>query len=178
MQKISAFLRFDDQVAAIIVGRVRIFVAFLIVSSSAAISHAESADFENFKDRLVGTWSFIEDNKTYEATFEAVSHGHALLERNSGFIAVYFPNGDHGLLMTLYTRDGNQPQLRAEGFGENPASIRFKFRDITNWKKGTEHINGLEFFFKDHDHVTETWETLKPNGTKERFGFELTRKGR
>jgi len=41
-------------------------VAFLIVLSSAAISQAESADFEDLKDRLVGTWSFIEDNKTYE----------------------------------------------------------------------------------------------------------------
>jgi hypothetical protein len=50
--------------------------------------------------------------------------------------------------MTLYTRNGNQPRLRAKGFGENPKSIRFTFQDITNWEKGTEHINGLELFFK------------------------------
>jgi hypothetical protein len=49
--------------------------------------------------------------------------------------------------MTLDTRDGTQPRLRAKGFGENPASIAFAFQDITNWKKGTEHINGLELFF-------------------------------
>ena len=58
------------------------------------------------------------------------------------------PVGVHSLLMTLYTRDGNQPRLRAKGFGENPASITFVFQDITNWKKGTEHINGLELFLK------------------------------
>jgi len=45
MQKISAFLCFNDQAAAIIVGRVRIFFALLIVLSSTAISQAESADF-------------------------------------------------------------------------------------------------------------------------------------
>jgi hypothetical protein len=61
---------------------------------------------------------------------------------------------------------------------ENPSQMIFVFQDITNWKKGTEHINGLELFFKDRDHVTETWETLKPNGAKTHFEFELTRKGR
>jgi len=50
------------------------------------------------------------------------------------------------------------------------------FQDITNWKKGTEHINGLELFFKDRDHLMEKWETLSPDGTKTHFQFELTRK--
>jgi hypothetical protein len=86
------------------------------------------------------------NGQSYEAIFEAVSHGRALLERNSGFIAVYHPDGVHGLLMTLYTRDGNQPRLRAKGFGENPSSIRFTLQDITNWEQGSEHINGLELF--------------------------------
>jgi hypothetical protein len=54
----------------------------------------------------------------------------------------------------------------------------FVFQDITNWKKGTEHINGLELFFKDRDHLVEKWETLNPDGTKTHFEFELTRKGR
>ena len=44
-------------------------------------------------------------------------------------------------------------------------------------KKGTEHINGLELFFKDRDHLSEKWETLSPDETRTRFEFELTRKG-
>jgi hypothetical protein len=52
----------------------------------------------------------------------------------------------------------------------------FAFKDITNWTKGTEHINRLELFFKDRDHLIEKWETLKPDGTKVHFQFELTRK--
>jgi hypothetical protein len=50
--------------------------------------------------------------------------------------------------MTLYTRDGNRPRLRAKGFGENPNSIMFVFKTIANWEKGTEHINCLELFPK------------------------------
>jgi len=133
-----------------------------------------NADFETLTSRLIGTWTFTEDGKSYDATFEAVAHGHAILERNSGFIAVYHPDGVHSLLMTLYMRGGNQPRLRAKGFGENPNQMIFVFQDITNWKKRTEHINGLELFFKDRDHLIEKWETLKPDGTKTHFEFELT----
>jgi hypothetical protein len=134
-----------------------------------------NSDFEDLKSRLVGTWSFTENGQSYDATFEVVAHGHAILERNAGFIAVYHPDGVHFLLMTLYTRDGNQPRLRAKGFEENPASITFVFQDITNWKKGTKHINGLELFFEDRDHVIEKWKLLKPDGTKRQFEFELVR---
>ena len=105
-----------------------------------------------------------------------VANGHAILERNSGFIAVYCPNRVHGLYMTLYTREGNQPQLHANGFGENPAQMFFTFKDITGWTNGSEHINGLELFFKDRDHLIEKWETLKPDGTKTHLEFALTRK--
>lgn len=152
-----------------------ILVAFLATDSGTA--KEVNPDFDNLKSRLTGSWSFVEENRPYDATFEAVSYGRALLERNSGFIAVYYPDGD-ALLMTLYTRDGNQPRFRARGFEENSRSIRFIFQDITNWKSGTEHINGLEIVFKDQDHVIEKWETLQPDGAKAGFEFELTRKKR
>ncbi len=132
-------------------------------------------DFDNLKNRLLGTWTFIEDNTSYEVRFEAVSHGNALLERNSGFIAVYHPDGP-SIMMTLYTRDGNQPRFRAKELGRKSQSIRFVFLDITNWKSGTEHINGLEIVFKDRDHVIERWETLQPDRKKVIFDFELIRK--
>ena len=50
----------------------------------------------------------------------------------------------------------------------------FTLKDITGWTKGTERINSLELFFKDSDHLIEKWETLKPDGTKTHFEFELT----
>lgn len=152
-----------------------LFVLVVFLATDSGASEEVNPDFENLKNRLTGSWSFVEENRAYDATFEEVSHGRALLERNSGFIAVYHPDGD-SLLMTLYTRDGNQPRFRTRGFEENPRSIRFIFQDITNWKSGTEHINGLQIVFKDQDHVVEKWETLQPDGAKARFEFELTRK--
>jgi len=42
--------------------------------------------------------------------------------------------------------------------------------------EGTEHINGLELFFRDRDQLIEKLEALKPDGTKTCFEFEFTRK--
>ena len=150
----------------------------LALVALACIHGAEllNADFDDLKSRLVGKWSFTENGQSYDATFEAVAHGHAILEHDSGFIAVDHPDGVRSLLMTLHMRDGNQPRLRAKGFSENPNQMIFVFRGITNWKKGTERINGLELFFKNRDHLIEKWETLKAKGTKAHFEFQLTRK--
>jgi hypothetical protein len=67
----------------------------LVLFSLAGVHGAEllNSDFADLKSRFVGTWSFTENAQSYEATFEAVAHGHAILEGNSGFIAVYHPDG-------------------------------------------------------------------------------------
>ena len=153
----------------------RILVMLAATLAMSVQDRSTSVAFERFKEQLTGTWSFVEEGKTYDAAFEAVSHGQALLERNSGFIAVYHCDNT-SLLMTLYTRDGNQPRFRARELGQIAKSIKFEFVDITNWKKETEHMNGLEILFKDRDHIVETWEVLQQNGTKSTFAFDLTRK--
>ena len=143
-----------------------LFVLGAFLATDSGASEEGNPDLEKLKSRLTGSWNVVE---------EEVSYGRALPERNSGFIAVYHPDGG-SLLMTLYARDGNQPRFRARGFEENLRSIRFIFQDITNWKNGTEHIDGLQIVFKDQDHVVEKWETRQPDGAKAEFEFELTRK--
>ena len=71
----------------------RVVIVTLVALAGASIHGTEplNSDFEELKRRLVGTWSFTENGQSYDATFEAVAHGHAILERNSGFIAVYHP---------------------------------------------------------------------------------------
>jgi len=54
----------------------------------------------------------------------------------------------------------------------------FGFKDITGWTKGTERINGVELFFKDHDHLIEKWETLKPDRRKTHFEIRTSEKTR
>jgi hypothetical protein len=60
----------------------------LVLFALAGVHGADllNSDFEDLKGRLVGTWSFTENGQSYDATFEAVAHGHAILERNSGLI--------------------------------------------------------------------------------------------
>ena len=93
----------------------RVIIIALIAVALAGAHGAEllNADFETLKSRLVGrpsrdgllpslkasasqdgatsTWSFTENGQSYDATFEAVAHGDAIMERNSGFIANYHP---------------------------------------------------------------------------------------
>jgi len=69
------------------------------------------------------------------------------------------------LLTTLYARDGNQ----AKGFGENPNQMIFVFKDINNWIKGTEHINGLELFLKDRGHLIEKLGDAEAGRNEERI---------
>src|SRR5262245_56812174 len=102
------------------------FLSFALAGVQGA--ELSNADFETLKSRLIGTWRFMEYGQSYDAMFELVAHGHAILERNSGFITVYYPDGVHSLLMTLYTREGNQPRLRTPGFGENPAQMMWTFK--------------------------------------------------
>ena len=76
----------------------------LVLFAIASVHGAEllNADFETFKSRLVGppsressgatsTWSFTENGKSYDATFEAVAHGHAILNAILGLSLFIMP---------------------------------------------------------------------------------------
>jgi hypothetical protein len=52
-------------------------VAFgLLVLAGVQGAEFLNSDFETLKSRLVGTLSFTENAESYDATFEAVAHGH------------------------------------------------------------------------------------------------------
>jgi hypothetical protein len=84
----------------------------LLFSALTSINGAKllKADFEDLKGQLAGpplrdgysesdsrasgatsTWSFTENGQSCDATFEDVAHCHAIMESNSGVIAVYHP---------------------------------------------------------------------------------------
>jgi hypothetical protein len=87
-------------------------ILILTLLAQPALAQRVPQGFARLCAAVAGSWTFEENHQTYTTTFEVVSHGQALLERNDGFIAVYHPDGD-GVRMTLYTRDGNQPRLRS-----------------------------------------------------------------
>jgi hypothetical protein len=133
-----------------------------------------SADFDNFKHLLEGKWSFREDNQTYETTFELVSKGTAVLERNPGFTVLYYPDGA-ALMMTLFTEEGHQIRMRAAPADRKSSSIEFTFQDATNVAAGGDHMNGLTLLFKDETHIVERWKMIDGKGATSSFDFALTR---
>jgi len=151
------------------------FVVSHIVASQSQ-GHGDSrSGFDLFQQKVEGKWSFFEDKQQYKASFESMSHGKALLERNSGFSVVYYPDGAT-LMMTLFTKDGPQIRMRAPGMAQNTSSIAFAFQDATNLPPGSGHISGLDIVFKDANHIVERWKMLEANERESSFEFELTRK--
>ena len=153
---------------------ISVAMAWLVTSIAGVAANGVSRDFSTLKSKLEGSWTFVEDGKKYDTTFEAVSQGAALLERNSGFTVMYYPNGT-ALMMTLFTKDGPQIRLQAPGLDAKTNSVNFTFKDATNLPTGAGHINGLRLTFKDTNHVLETWSMLSASGSQSTFAFELTR---
>jgi hypothetical protein len=155
---------------------IRSAVCLLLTAGTVSSAGAGPAnDFDLLKQKLEGRWTFVEDGKKYDATFERVSHGAALLERNSGFMVVYYPDG-HSLMMTLFTKDGYQVRLRAPGIDEKSSSADFVFQDTTNLAAGAAYMNGLKLILESKDHVVERWKMVDAHGAESSFDFELTRK--
>jgi hypothetical protein len=134
----------------------------------------EPSGFDSLKQRLEGKWTFLEDKQPYETTFEIMSHGSALLEKNTGFSVVYYPDGA-ALMMTLFTKDGYQVRLRASAADKDGSLIQFVFQDATNLAPHAAHITGLTLTFRGRDHVSETWRMVDKLGAESNFVFELTR---
>jgi len=144
-------------------------------SLAAVATNGLASDFDLLKQKLDGRWTFFEDKEKYETTFEPISHGAALLERNAGFTVVYYPDGG-SMMMTLFTKDGYQVRLRGHGIDQKSSSIDFAFQDATNLPAGATYINGLTLTFKDKDHIVEKWKMVDASGSQSSFDFELTRK--
>lgn len=151
-------------------------ICLLLMTGSFSIAGTGPAnDFEVLKQKLEGRWTFLEDGKKYDASFELVSHGAALLERNSGFAIVYYPDGG-ALMMTLFTKDGYQVRLRAQGIDQKSSVADFVFQDTTNLAAGAAHINGLTLIFESNKHVVERWKMVDTQGAESSFNFDLTRR--
>lgn len=103
---------------------------------------------------LQGNWKVKDDGST--VVYSVESNGTALLEKFEGMVSVYHLDGD-SVLMTHYCSMGNQPRLRATAFANSLKEISFSFVDISNYKPGQGHINGVTIEFLSPDHIRETW---------------------
>ena len=141
-----------------------LFVGWILASGSLAqaATPAEEA-FAKLKT-MAGTWKSSTNAGENTISYTVRADGSALEEVVMGMVTMFHLDGN-SLLLTHYCTLGNQPRLRATVFPSPVSSLEFVFQDITNLKPGVGHISGAKFEFVDENHVNETWQYTKPDGT-------------
>ena len=154
---------------------------FLVaLAAVAAENHSalkSSAAFDRMK-LLVGDWKADVPNMgPVTATYSMHSDGSALLEelkmeKEGSMITVYYPAGNN-IVMTHYCSAHNQPHMKASG--SDAQRVSFTATSIENLtSKSAEHMNGVQFTFRDNDHFTATWNNVA-GGKSVSVPFEFTR---
>jgi hypothetical protein len=124
-------------------------------------TNADSA-FARLKT-LVGEWEGTTSSGKVHLSYELVSGGTALLERESSesmpsMITVYYVDGGR-LLLTHYCMVGNQPRMQAKASSPDGGEIDFQFLDATNLSSpGAGHMHNAKIRIVDNDHLSSEWQ--------------------
>jgi len=154
---------------------------FLVAVAAAAAEHhsplKSNAAFDKMKS-LVGDWKAEVPNMgPVTATYSMHSDGSALLEElkmegEPSMITVYYPAGSD-IVMTHYCSGHNQPHMKASG--ADAQSVKFTATSIENLaSRSDDHMNGVQFTFRDNDHFTATWNNIA-GGKSMAIPFEFMR---
>jgi hypothetical protein len=154
---------------------------FLVAAAAVAAEHhsplKSNAAFDRMKS-LVGDWKAEVPNMgSVIATYSIHSDGSALLEelkmdKEPSMITVYYPAGND-IVMTHYCSGHNQPHMKASG--ADAQSVKFTTTSIDNLGSASdEHMNAVQFTFRDNDHFTATWNNIAA-GKSMAVPFEFSR---
>ena len=148
---------------------VSLFIAgLLLVSVTLAAAPAPNsttdaaAAFAKLKT-LAGEWEANGERGKTHLSYQVISGGNALVERESGekmpeMLTVYYLDGDR-LLLTHYCMAGNQPRMEAKGFDPQTGELRFQFLDATNLTNpNAGHMRNVTLHFVDNNHVSAAWQ--------------------
>jgi hypothetical protein len=147
--------------------RFSVFVAVLLISTSAFAQSAAQKSFEQLK-ALAGSWEGTLEGQTMHVSLRVTSKGNALMHEMRGEgpddpITVFHLDGDR-LLLTHYCDAGNQPRMVAT-ISPDGKSIVFDFVEATNLLSSQMgHMQRVTFTFIDPDHHTEKWEFAMTDG--------------
>ena len=151
--------------------KTRLFLITSLLAGSVAVQAGDSkpgtspnatAAFDRLKT-LVGQWEADTSSGKVHLSYELVSAGTAVLERESSdtmpaMLTVYYVDGDR-LLLTHYCMAGNQPRMQAKTFKPDTGELVFQFLDATNLADpGAGHMHNAKFRFVDHNHLTSEWQ--------------------
>lgn len=125
-------------------------------------SNDAAAAFAKIKS-LAGEWEGNTDKGKVRLTYEVISGGNAVAERESGaqmpeMLTVYHLDGNR-LLLTHYCVAGNQPRMEATAFDSQTGELRFKFLDATNLASpAAGHMHNVTLHFVDNNHLSAEWQ--------------------
>jgi len=132
-----------------------------------------AAAFERMKT-LVGQWDGRSAMGKFHLSYELLSGGHVLVEKESSdsmhqtMVTTYYLNGDK-LELTHHCQLGNVPHMVAEKIDLQSGEIDFAFAGAANLASDqSEHMHEATIRLIDGDHLQSTWtmyENAKPKFT-------------
>ena len=120
---------------------------------------------------LAGEWEANTDKGKSHLSYQIISGGNAVVERESGekmpeMLTVFYLDGDR-LLLTHYCMAGNQPRMEAKGFNPQTGELRFQFLDATNLtNRNAGHMHSVTLHFVDNNHVSADWQFFENDQPK------------
>ncbi len=153
-------------------------LAALVGASASAGSMDAKAAFARMKT-LAGQWEVDGNMGKGRLTYEIISNGSAVTERESmgnmqPMITVYYLDGDR-LLMTHYCMAGNQPRMQAQAYDPATGEIQFRFLDATNLAPGAGHMHNATFHLTGADRFSSAWDFYQDGHLAKTEKFEYTR---
>ncbi len=142
-------------------------------ADSAVVATPAAAAFERLKT-LVGQWNGETSMGKFHLSYELLSGGHVLLEKESSdsmhgtMVTTYYLNGDR-LELTHHCELGNVPHMVARKIDLDRGEISFEFADAANLPNDqSEHMHAATIKVVDADHLNSSWtmfENAKPKFT-------------
>jgi hypothetical protein len=138
-----------------------------------------SAAFAKLKS-LAGEWESNTDKGKLHLSYEVISGGNAIAERESSdkmpeMLTVYHLDGNR-LLLTHYCAAGNQPRMEATAFDPQSGELRFKFLDASNLASpAAGHMHNVTFRFVDNNHLATEWQFFENGQPKFTESAQYTR---
>jgi len=153
---------------------------FLLAGASSAGNGTidAKAAFARMKT-LAGQWQAQTDMGKAQISYEIISGGTALVERETmgdmpAMITVYHLDGDR-LILTHYCMAGNQPRMQAQSFDPASGEIQFRFLDATNLAPGAGHMHNATFRLTGRDRFASSWEFYQDGKLAKTETFEYAR---
>lgn len=144
-----------------------------LAADSAVVGNPAAAAFERLKT-LVGQWNGETSMGKFHLSYELLSGGHVLLEKESSdsmhqtMVTTYYLNGDR-LELTHHCELGNVPHMVARKIDLDSGEISFEFADAANLPNPqSAHMHAASLKIVDADHLNSSWtmfENAKPKFT-------------